>query len=143
VLREQEKTFIRENCSGVLSTFRRNGAVQLSIVSVGIFKGGVAFSTVLGRSKVFNLNRNPCCSLLISVKDWSSYIVLEGQANILSSVNTSPNELKESLRKVYREILGEHPNWDEYDRAMIKDERVVVVVQPLHVYGTLRRYPAL
>ena len=136
MLRRQEKEFIRKNCRGVLSTFRKNGAMQLSIVSVGAFKDGVAFSTVLKRSKLVNLNRNSSCSLLISTDDWSSYIVLEGRADILSNINTGPNELKEALRGIYREILGEHPNWHEYDRAMIKDERVVVVVQPLHVYGT-------
>ena len=62
---------------------------------------------------------------------------LEGHAEILSAANTSPQELRLALREVYRAASGtEHPNWEEYDRAMIKDRRAAVIVVPERVYGT-------
>ena len=49
-----EKTieeFLRSNNDAVLSTFRKNGAVQLSIVTVGYYKGGrVSPQHLTGRS---------------------------------------------------------------------------------------------
>ena len=42
-----------------------------------------------------------------------------------------------ALRVYTSRLLGQdHPDWDEYDRAMVKDRRAAVVVVPDHVYGT-------
>ncbi len=32
----------------------------------------------------------------------------------------------------------EHPDWDEYDQAMIDQEAVIVLIAPKRVYGLLR-----
>jgi len=38
---------------------------------------------------------------------------------------------------VYRATAGkEHPDWGEYDQAMIDERRSVVLVLPDHLYGT-------
>ena len=40
-------------------------------------------------------------------------------------------------RQVYRETAGkDHPDWEEFDQAMIDDQRVVVSIEPETVYGT-------
>ena len=50
---------------------------------------------------------------------------------------TDAEELRLALRDVYRSAASaEHPNWEEYDRAMREDGRVAIVVAPEHVYGT-------
>jgi hypothetical protein len=36
---------------------------------------------------------------------------------------------------LYRSMSGEHPDWDEYRRAMIKDERLVLTLHPERAYG--------
>ena len=54
----------------------------------------------------------------------------------MSSDNTDPETLKMALRDIYRSIAGEHPNWSEYDQAMVDEKRSAVVVVPDHVYGT-------
>ena len=33
---------------------------------------------------------------------------------------------------------NEHPDWKEYDEAMVKQDGVVVFVKPENVYGMLR-----
>ena len=130
------RDFIAGNDKAVLSTFRRSGAAQLSIVVVGNYGDGAAFTTTEDRAKLANLRRDPRCSLLISQDSWWGFVVLEGTARVMSADSTEPEELRQAFREVYRSISGEHPNWDEYDRAMVEDRRSVVIVIPERIYGT-------
>ena len=136
MLSEQARGFIAEHHKAVLSTFRKNGMVQLSVIVVGPFKDGAAFTTTADRTKLPNLRRDPRCSLLVSQDSWWGFLVLEGKARVMSSDNTKPETLKMALRDIYRSIAGEHPNWPEYDQAMVDEKRSAVVVVPDHVYGT-------
>jgi hypothetical protein len=36
---------------------------------------------------------------------------------------------------LYRNIAGEHPDWDDYRQAMVTDRRVVLTLPIAHVYG--------
>ena len=64
-------------------------------------------------------------------------MVLEGHAQILSADNTDGEELRLALRETYRTASGtEHPDWEEYDRAMQEQRRSVVIVVPERLYGT-------
>ena len=137
MLPDKVRAFVEENHHGVLITFRRNFAAQMSVVPCGPFRGGAAFTTTADRAKLKNLERNPRCSLLISQADWWGYVVLEGRAVILSSGNTDFEELRLALRDVYRVAGGEeHPDWGEYDQAMRDERRSVVIVMADHIYGT-------
>ncbi len=137
MLPERVKKFVSENHRAVLTTFRRNGAAQMSIVTTGAYSDGAAFTTTEDRAKLANLKRDPRCSLLVSHESWWGYVVLEGRARVMSPDNTDAEELRQALRDVYRAASGEeHPDWDEYDRAMVDDRRAAVVVVPEHVYGT-------
>ncbi len=131
------REFVAGNHKAVLSTFRRDGATQMSIVTCGPYGEGVAFSTTGDRAKLRNLERNPRCSILVSKDDWWGYVVLEGRAKIISSKTAGPDELRDAMRDVYRAASGkEHPDWDEYDEAMRNENRVTVIVVPDRVYGT-------
>ena len=137
MLNDDIRTFASGTHRGVLTTFRRDGAAQMSIVTCGPYRDGVAFTTTADRAKLINLRRNSRCSLLVSQEDWWGYVVLEGYAQILSNDNTSPDELRLALRDVYRTASGtEHPNWPEYDQAMVEQRRSGVIVVPERIYGT-------
>ena len=137
MLPERVKRFVSENHRAVLTTFRRNGAAQMSIVTTGAYSDGAAFTTTEDRAKLSNLKRDPRCSLLVSHESWWGYVVLEGRARVMAPDNTDAEELRLALRDVYRAASGEeHPDWDEYDRAMVDDRRAAVVVVPEHIYGT-------
>ena len=138
-LTDKQKDFLSENHNAVCTTFRRNGAAQLSIVTSGLYGGGgAAFTTTADRAKHRNLARDPRCTLLVSHADWRPFLVLEGNATVLSQDNTPAEELRVAFREVFRAASGkEHPNWDEYDRVMVEDRRVIVIVTPEHVYGTV------
>ena len=137
MLPENVKSFVSENRQAVLTTFRRNGAAQMSVITVGPYRDGVAFTTTADRAKLINLKRNPQCSLLVSKQDWWGYVVLEGHAQVISSDNTDAEELKMALRDGYRAAAAkEHPDWDEYDEAMRTERRAAVIVVPEKIYGT-------
>lgn len=137
MLTDNVKQFLSENHRAVLTTFRRNGAAQMSILSVGYYKDGVAFTTTEDRAKLANLRRDPRCSLLVSKDNWWGFIVLEGKAKVMSADNTDADELRQALRDVFVAASGEeHPNWDEYDQAMRDDRRSAIIVVPDRIYGT-------
>jgi len=137
MLPDNVKSFATANHQGVITCFRRNGMPQVSIVTCGAYGDGVAFSTTADRAKLLNLQRDPRCSLMISQPDWRGYVVLEGRATILSASNTGADELRDALRGVYQAATGQdHPNWPEYDQAMVNDRRAAVIVVPEHIYGT-------
>ena len=137
MLTDRVREFATGTHRGVLTTFRRNGAAQMSIISCGPFRDGVAFTVTEDRVKLWNLRRDARCSLLVSQENWRPFVVLEGHAQVLSAANTDAGELRLALRDVYRAASGqEHPNWEEYDRAMVDDRRSVIIVVPEHIYGT-------
>ena len=129
--------FVSASHQAVLTTFRRDGAAQMSIVTVGPYGDGAGFTTTEDRAKLHNLARDPRCSLLVSKVDWWGYVVLEGHANVLRRGEADDDELRDALRGIYRAASGqEHPNWDEYDQAMIDDRRAAIIVVPERIYGT-------
>ena len=38
---------------------------------------------------------------------------------------------------LYRALMGEHDDWDDYRRSMVTDRRVVVRLTPTRAYGML------
>ena len=111
MLPQKVRAFAGENHQAVLTTFRRDGGAQMSIVSVGPYRDAVAFTTTADRAKLTNLRRNPRCSLMVSQRDWWGYVVLEGRAELVSPGVGDPEELRLSLREVYTAASGqEHPD---------------------------------
>ena len=131
MLSEKVRQFLAQNHDAVLTTFRRNGAAQMSVVTCGLYGDGVAFTVSGIPAKLANLRRDPRCSLLVSQPDWRGYIVLQGAARLYSPGHTDPDELRQVLRDVYRAAAGKpHPDWNEYDRAVTADSRSAIVVIP-------------
>lgn len=136
MLTDAQREFLTANHNGALTTFRRRGAAQMSIVTCGIYGDGVAFTTTADRAKLRNLRRNPRCTILVGTEDWRNFVVLEGEARLVGTDTAGADEYRETLREVYRAAAGrEHPDWPEYDQAMLDDGRYAVIVTPAHVYG--------
>ena len=136
MLTDTQRDFLNHHHNAALTTFRRNGAAQMSIVTCGQFGDGVAFTTTDDRAKLRNLRHNPNCTILVGTGDWRNFLVLEGQARLVSVDNSSAEEYRDTLRQVYRTAAGqEHPNWPEYDQAMLDDQRYAILVTPTNVYG--------
>ena len=67
--------------------------------------------------------------------DFYEWAVAEGTAT-LSEVAARPDDAAvDELVALYREIAGEHPDWDEYRQAMVADKRLVMRLAVERFYG--------
>lgn len=122
--------FVRRNHNAVLATLRRDGRPQLSPITVGVDRNGlVVISTRETAMKVKNLEREPWCSLcVLSERFYGPFVQIEGRAEIVRLP-----EAMEGLVEYYRDIAGEHPDWDDYRAAMERERRVLVRIRPERV----------
>lgn len=136
---EEARPFMEKNHRGVITTYQSNGAMQTSIVVCGAFRGKAAFVIVWGNSaKTRNLRRDPRCTVLAVSDDWRNCVAVEGQAELRDYRNTPAEEYRVLLRDVFRACGDkDHPDWEEYDRAMVQQDAVTVFVTPERVYGRL------
>jgi PPOX class probable F420-dependent enzyme len=126
---------------GVLVTLRKDGWPQLSNVNYGWDAGQqtIAISTTDDRAKTANMRRDPRVSFHVTSGDFWSYVVVDGQA-ALSAVAADPRDAAvEELVELYRSIQGEHPDWDDYRAAMVRDRRLVVRIRADRAYGMVHR----
>lgn len=128
--------YVRDRRNGVLVTLKRDGRPQLSNISFAVGDDDVVrISITADRAKYANLVRDPRASLHVTAEDFWSYVVLEGDAD-LTPVAAAPDDATvEELVALYRAVLGEHPDWDDYRAAMVRDRRVVLRLCPTHAYG--------
>ncbi len=71
---------------------------------------------------------------MTSADRWA-YTVAEGTAD-LTPVAADPNDdTVEELIRLYRDVLGEHPDWDDYRQAMVRDRRLVLRLRVERAYG--------
>ncbi len=137
---EDARPFLQRHHRGVVTTVQPDGALHASIVVCGAHQGHAAFVIVRGTSvKARNLRRDPRCTVLAVTEDWRSWVSVEGEARLFDYHNTDAETLRVMRREVYRACGDkDHPDWDEYDRAMRAQDAVVVLVPPQRVYGLLR-----
>jgi len=137
---EDARPFLQRHHRGVITTHRANGSAHASIVVCGAYQGHAAFVIVRGSSvKARNLRRNPRCTVLAVTDDWRQWVSVEGEAQLFDARNTEAEKLRVMLRDLFRACGDkEHPDWEEYDRAMRAQDAVIVLVRPERVYGLLR-----
>ncbi|MEA3184818.1 MAG: hypothetical protein QOC57_310 [Ilumatobacteraceae bacterium] len=129
--------FAASRHNGVLVTQKRDGRPQLSNITHVVVDGVIKISITATRAKYANLVRNPQASLYVCREDFWGYVVVEADAD-MSQVATKPDDPGiDELVEVYRAIAGEHPDWDDYRKAMVADQRVVVRLRPTYAYGVL------
>lgn len=130
--------FARTTSKGVLTTLRRDGRPQLSNIVYAV--GGddvIRVSVTADRAKTKNLARDPRASIYVLGDDFWAYAVLDGAAE-LSPVAAAPDDATcDELVALYRSLQGEHPDWDDYRAAMVRDRRLVVRITPASAYGML------
>jgi PPOX class probable F420-dependent enzyme len=125
---------------GVLSTQKRDGRPQLSNITFDIGADGlIRISITATRAKYTNLTRDPRASLHMTGPDFRHWVVIEGDAVVLPVAAEASDATVEQLVDLYRAVAGEHPDWQDYRSAMVREQRTVVVITPTHAYGALHR----
>lgn len=128
---------ISGNSLAVLATLKRDGRPQLSNVSYYFDPRGVAIqvSVTEPRAKTRNLRRDPRASIHVRSDDGWAYAVAEGDAVLTPPAASADDDTVECLVALYRNIAGEHPDWDDYRAAMVEDRRVLLTLPISHLYG--------
>ncbi|WP_306362619.1 PPOX class F420-dependent oxidoreductase [Nocardia sp. CC227C] len=135
---ETAVTFAREHSRSVLATIRKDTRPQLSNVTHWVGEDGVVrISITADRAKYHNLRREPWAALHVTSEDFWSYAVLEGKAELSPVAAEEGDATVAELIAYYRALNGEHPDWDDYRRAMVADRRVVVRITTTRAYGML------
>ncbi|MFH8799043.1 TIGR03618 family F420-dependent PPOX class oxidoreductase [Streptomyces sp. NPDC017936] len=125
---------------GVLVTLKRDGRPQVSNVSHHYYpdEGVIRISVTDGRAKTRNLRRDPRASYHVSSTDHRAYTVVEATAELSPVAGHPYDETVEELVRLYRDVLGEHPDWEDYRAAMVRDRRLVLRLRVERAYGIPR-----
>ena len=115
--------FLRAHHRAVLATSRSDGRPQLSPVTCTVDdENRVLISTRETALKTRNLRRRPQASLCVFTDNFfGEWVQVEGDVEIIPQ----PDAMA-LLVEYYRSISGEHPDWDDYRAAMVRDQRVIV-----------------
>ena len=115
--------FLRAHHRAVLATSRSDGMPQLSPVTCTVDdEGRVLISTRETAVKTKNLRHRPRASLCVFTDTFfGEWVQVEGNAEVISL----PGAM-DLLVDYYRRLSGDHPDWDDYRAAMIRDRRVIV-----------------
>jgi PPOX class probable F420-dependent enzyme len=118
--------FLKHNHQGVLVARKRDGSLQMTLVSPVIDGQGRVILTAREKTyKVKNIRRNPQISLLVFGDRFhgSNYIQIDGRAEIVRHP-----EAMDIVIDWYRRLNGEHPKWDEYRDKVKAEGRIAMRV---------------
>ncbi len=126
VERDELLAFVRPRHRGTLVTRRADGMPQLSLVTCGVDpEGRIVVSTYPQRAKVHNARRDARVSICVQSDDFNGpYVQVDGRAEVLDLP-----EALEPLVEYFRGISGEHPDWDEYRAAMVKQGKCIIRIE--------------
>ncbi|MCX7620514.1 MAG: PPOX class F420-dependent oxidoreductase [Acidimicrobiales bacterium] len=120
---DDARALLVDHHRAILVTRRRDGSLQISPVTAGVDSGGrVVVSSREPAYKVKNLRRDPRSSLcVLSDEFFGPWLQIDGRAEIVSLP-----EAMEGLVDYYRQVAGEHPDWNDYRAAMERERRVLI-----------------
>ncbi|QNS05164.1 PPOX class F420-dependent oxidoreductase [Streptomyces xanthii] len=127
VSRDELLDFVRPRHRALLITARADGTPQASPLTCGVDDSGrIVVSTYPERAKTRNAKRNPRVSVVVLSDDWNGpWVQIDGTAEVIDAP-----ESVEPLVEYFRNISGEHPDWDEYRAAMVKQGKSLIRVTP-------------
>lgn len=128
---------ISGNSIGVLATIKHDGRPQLSNVQYHFDprKLLIQVSIAEPRAKTRNLRRDPRASILVDAAAGGVSCAVPSATAYDHPSSAPDDDTVEALIALYRNIAGEHPDWDDYRQAMVTDRRVLLTLPISHVYG--------
>ena len=121
---DKAKEFLTKHHWGILATRRKNGALQMSPVTVGLDEQGRAIiSSRETAYKVNNLRRDPRAALCAITSSFhgEGWVQINGNAEVISL----PQAL-DTLVYLQRQAYGEHKSWPEFHERMARERRVII-----------------
>ena len=117
--------FVRQHHHAVLATLKADGTPQLTPVTASVDADGhVVVSSRETAYKTRNLRRDPRAWLSVFTDGfYGEWVQLAGTVEVVSL----PDAM-EGLVDYYRSVSGEHPDWDDYRAAMVRDQRCLLTI---------------
>ncbi|PKH40642.1 PPOX class probable F420-dependent enzyme [Nocardioides alpinus] len=127
---EQLLDFVRTRHHMVLITRRADGSPQSSPVTGGVDDSGrIVIATYPQRAKTRNARKRPDVSVLVLSEEWDdAWVQVDGTCEVLDAVD-GPEAL-DGFVEYFRNIAGEHSDWDEYRAAMVKQDKSLLRITP-------------
>ena len=130
-----------DNGLAVVSVARPDGTVQTSLVNAGVLDDPIHGDPVVGfvargdALKVRLVRRGGRCAVTFrSGWEWAG---VEGPATLIGPDDEAggfdPAGVSQLLRDVFSAAGGSHDDWDEFDRVMVAERRVAVLVTPARI----------
>ena len=127
----------------VVAVTRTNGTVASTMVNAGIVihptDGTQVVGMVIrgGSGKQRMLRKRPRATVTF-LHGWR-WATVEGSVELIGPDDPYPDmddkAIAGLLRDIYTAAGGTHDDWDEYDRVMVEERRMAVLVRPERIYG--------
>jgi PPOX class probable F420-dependent enzyme len=127
--------FLADHREAVLATHRTSGRPQLSNVFYGLADGVIRISVTADRFKTKNMRRDPRASLHVTSEDFWRWATVDCEVELGPVAEAPGDSGLTALIDLYRSLSGEHPDWNEFEQAMITERRLVAALHPTHTYG--------
>ena len=128
VSRDELIDFVSARHHAIVITARADGRPQTSPVTCGVdAEGRIVVATYPERAKARNARRNQQVSVVVLSDDFGGpWVQVDGTAEVLDVP-----EAVEPLVEYFRSISGEHPDWEEYRQAMVRQGKSLLRVTPV------------
>jgi PPOX class probable F420-dependent enzyme len=118
--------FLQDNHRACIAVRQKDGSPQMTLVTPGIDAQGRVLMTSRGTTyKVKHIRRDPRVSMLIFGEQYSGskFVQIHGTAEIVDQP-----EAIDALVYWYKQVRGEHKNWNDYKKQMQDEKRVIIRV---------------
>ena len=127
VARDELTEFISARHHAIVITTRSDGRPQASPVTSGVdAQGRIVVATYPERAKTRNARAREQVSVLVLSDDFGGpWVQVDGTAEVLDIP-----EAVEPLVEYFRSISGEHPDWEDYRQAMVRQGKSLLRITP-------------
>ena len=133
----------QETGLATVSTIQKDGRILSSVVNCGVLPHPitqelcVAFVSAGNAARLKHIERGSQVTVAIR-REWK-WVSVSGEADLFGpehlSENFDPEQLRILLRDVFISAGGVHDDFEEYDKVMASDKRVVVCVEIEQIRG--------
>lgn len=125
---------------GTLITIRRDGRPQSSDVSYTVVDGKFVISLTETRAKTKNIRADNRVVLHISQPKMHWYVSFDGTAELSPPAMALGDSTNTALMDYFEAVAGKpHPDWNEYQQAMIDEQRLLATLTPTTAVGMIAK----
>ena len=127
--------FVAPSSRSVMTTHRKDGGLQMSVVTAVPRPDGKVFVWTRPRTaKYFNIKRDPRAALCAVDDKWRSWVSIEATVELIEH-----DDAAELLDEYYRLRERVEPDsWDEWHQRMAQEGRHMFILTPTHIVPQIR-----